>query len=757
MESMVATDYPMVEIATNPKVLQEKLKKWSQSFFSNSTSNMETSKVRSPDTTADADWSGLPKDLLQSICERLCIVDYLRFSAVCTYWRSIAVFPRIMLMVHNKEEPDIGNLCSLSSINDLHNPLRNIKYEMYYGSLNGFMIKSSDWAGSKQGEIHLYNPVSGGRISLPSLPGTIPPIHIEKAIVASASNSTDDFIVVVSIWFSNDILFCREGDEEWSWIVTRKYPMSLIDITYHQCKLYAIFSEAIEVYDLQIRKCNKHCLIIKTTFPDSSFFELQKRSKRFRRDDRYYQVYLVTTPKEELLMVTKHTPSTGAYRTMTFKVLKLCEDDGSWYEVQSLGDQVLFLGKNSVCLMAHDVPECEANSIYFISSSTEFNGKCDTAAATAIAAVSSTLSSLHLSQSLFFFTKPSSFPSRNFKTFSLIRASSSSKTEFNITFGTGTKESLKPNPLSEKSENPNTPSIPFLIPWIVRGEDGKLKLQSTPPVHLLHDIANAKTTSTTPKKKKKAISSDKPVLKVEPKYSKAARRFYNENFRDPPQRLSKVLAASGVASRRSSEALIFEGRVTVNGSVCNTPQTRVDPGRDIIYVNGNRISKKLPPKNKINQGFPKPRLFTVGRLDVATTGLIVITNDGDFAQKISHPSSGLSKEYIAAIDGVVNKRHLVAISQGTAVEGVHCKPDSVELLPQQPDVSRPRLRIVVGCTFLVHEGRNHEVRELVKHAGLVLYSLKRVRIGGYRLPSDLGLGKYIELKQGDLKSLGGTV
>ncbi|KAA0036495.1 putative RNA pseudouridine synthase aq_1464 isoform X1 [Cucumis melo var. makuwa] len=221
-----------------------------------------------------------------------------------------------------------------------------------------------------------------------------------------------------------------------------------------------------------------------------------------------------------------------------------------------------------------------------------------------------------------------------------------------------------------------------------------------------------------------------------------------------------------VASRRSSEELIFGGRVTVNGSVCNTPQTRVDPARDIIYVNGNRLPKKLPPKvylalnkpkgyicssgkkesksvislfddylkswDKTYPGQPKPRLFTVGRLDVATTGLIIVTNDGDFAQSISHPSSGLSKEYIAAIDGDVSKQNLIAISEGTTIDGVHCTPDSVELLPRQPDISRPRLRIVV------HEGRNHEVRELVKAAGLEIYSLKRVRIGGYRLPSDLG-------------------
>nr|AAC28994.1 unknown protein [Arabidopsis thaliana] len=82
------------------------------------------------------------------------------------------------------------------------------------------------------------------------------------------------------------------------------------------------------------------------------------------------------------------------------------------------------------------------------------------------------------------------------------------------------------------------------------------------------------------------------------------------------------------------------------------------------------------------------------------------------------------------------------------VEGVHCVPDSVELMPKQHDIPRARLRIVV------HEGRNHEVRELVKNAGLEVHSLKRVRIGGFRLPSDLGLGKHVELKQSELKALG---
>ncbi|XP_020525764.1 uncharacterized protein LOC18438664 isoform X3 [Amborella trichopoda] len=384
-----------------------------------------------------------------------------------------------------------------------------------------------------------------------------------------------------------------------------------------------------------------------------------------------------------------------------------------------------------------------------------------------------------------------SFTSRNVP---LIKASSAS-TQFNITFGARKKE----NPSPEMGEQDSSSSIkapqkelpsqpaPLFIPWIVKDENGNLKIQSTPPAHILSAMAEASTAKKT--KKKKEGGSKSGSLSAEPKHSKAARRFYNQNFREP-QRLSKVLASAGVASRRSSEELIFDGKVTVNGSVCNVPQTRVDPIKDVIYVNGSRLAKKLPPKlyfalnkpkgyicsssekesksvlmlfddywkswdcvyvvykiivavmtdldgwycqNKINPGIPKPRLFTVGRLDVATTGLIIVTNDGDFAQRIAHPSSGLKKEYIAAIEGNVHRRHLQLISDGTIVEGKHCTPDLVEHLPAQPGSSRSRLRIVVN------EGRNREVREIVKNAGLELHSLKRVRIGGFKLPAGLGL------------------
>ncbi|PUZ42801.1 hypothetical protein GQ55_9G610600 [Panicum hallii var. hallii] len=376
----------------------------------------------------------------------------------------------------------------------------------------------------------------------------------------------------------------------------------------------------------------------------------------------------------------------------------------------------------------------------------------------------------------------------------LLRATSSisSAPDFNITFA-------EPAP-AKKASSP-APSAQPLVPWIVRGEDGKPRLSTSPPPEVLQAIALAEAEAKKAAKKESlkgqkgavaaAAASSAGVKAKErkaapaapPKFSKAARRFYNENIKESePQRLAKVLAAAGVASRRTSEELIFQGKVTVNGAVCTSPQTKVDISKDSIYVNGNRISKKLPPKlyfavnkpkgyicscgeesksvvslfsdylkgwNKIQPGLPKPRLFTVGRLDVATSGLIIVTNDGEFAQKLAHPSSNVTKEYVVTIDGAVHKKHLIAISEGTKIDGVMCVPDLVEPLAES-DTRKTRLKIVV------HEGRNHEVRELVQNAGLKVYALKRVRIGRFRLPADLGIGKFVELKQADIKALEGN-
>ncbi|KAL5981787.1 hypothetical protein ACLOJK_015851 [Asimina triloba] len=165
------------------------------------------------------------------------------------------------------------------------------------------------------------------------------------------------------------------------------------------------------------------------------------------------------------------------------------------------------------------------------------------ASAAAAAAALGSLSSFHTSSSIL--SKSASlFPCRNLRTrlpCLAIRAASSSPpspppppAEFNITFGVAPK-GVAPKPT-------DSPAASLFIPWIVRDENGNLKLQSTPPAHLLQAMAHAKTTSA--KKKKKEEKAAAVSTSAEPKHSKAARRFYNENFREP-QRLSKVLAAAG--------------------------------------------------------------------------------------------------------------------------------------------------------------------------------------------------------------------
>ncbi len=166
------------------------------------------------------------------------------------------------------------------------------------------------------------------------------------------------------------------------------------------------------------------------------------------------------------------------------------------------------------------------------------------------------------------------------------------------------------------------------------------------------------------------------------------------------QRLSKVLAGAGVASRRACEELIFQGTVKVNGQTVKVPQTMVDPKIDRITVRDQPIAQK---EDKVYYMLNKPkgflcstrgssqsklvldlfmeeghRLFTAGRLDKDTMGLIIVTNDGHFANQIIHPSANIQKEYLVKTDQEVSHDHLIAISQGTLVEGSFVKPIRIE-------------------------------------------------------------------------------
>ena len=201
------------------------------------------------------------------------------------------------------------------------------------------------------------------------------------------------------------------------------------------------------------------------------------------------------------------------------------------------------------------------------------------------------------------------------------------------------------------------------------------------------------------------------------------------------KRLSKILASSGVASRRKAEELIQAGKVRVNGEQVTIPQTLVDPTCDTIVVDGKKVTIQekvyymlhkpvgytcthAAVKKRVVDLFPDgKRLFTVGRLDKDTSGLLLVTNDGHFAQAIIHPSKGIDKEYVVKVDKEVCHEHLVTISEGTRVEGIFVKPVRVT------KVRRATLKVVVG------EGKKHEVRALVEKAGLTVKELKRIRIG----------------------------
>jgi len=214
-------------------------------------------------------------------------------------------------------------------------------------------------------------------------------------------------------------------------------------------------------------------------------------------------------------------------------------------------------------------------------------------------------------------------------------------------------------------------------------------------------------------------------------------------------RLQKVLAAAGVASRRASEELIAAGRVSVNGVVVSEQGLRVDPMTAIIAVDGARVSVRddlvylalNKPRGVLSamsdsRGRPTvgdlvndidERLFHVGRLDADTEGLLLLTNDGDLAHKLMHPSFGVLKTYLATVPGPVGRDVARQLKAGVVLEDGPVKVDSFRVVQVQP----PRAIVEV----VLHEGRKHIVRRLLAEVGHPVERLVRIAIGPVRLGS----------------------
>lgn len=227
------------------------------------------------------------------------------------------------------------------------------------------------------------------------------------------------------------------------------------------------------------------------------------------------------------------------------------------------------------------------------------------------------------------------------------------------------------------------------------------------------------------------------------------------------KRLSKALAAAGIASRRACEELIFTGRVKVNGSVIKIPQTLVNFDTDKILVDETPIQseeKKIyymlnkpagylctnsrPGKQRIIYDLvpDNSRLFSIGRLDKDTEGMILLTNDGHFANQVIHPSANITKEYLVKSLQEITPEHLETLSEGARVDDKWVKPVSVT------KVRKGTFKIVVK------EGRKHEVRIIAERAGLKVIELRRIRIGSLLL-GNLPLGDFRPLSEKDKELL----
>lgn len=238
--------------------------------------------------------------------------------------------------------------------------------------------------------------------------------------------------------------------------------------------------------------------------------------------------------------------------------------------------------------------------------------------------------------------------------------------------------------------------------------------------------------------------------------------FHDNETKDEKIRLQVYLAHSGVASRRASEKIILDGRVTVNGKVITELGEKVSSA-DEVCVDGNLVkpeeTKRYILLNK-PQGYvcslsdekERPcaidllkekyseRLYNVGRLDMFSTGLIIFTNDGEFAKTLSHPSAELEKEYIVDSSMPLPRELCNEFEKGIRVEGVFYKCKSAR------ELNSHRIQIVLI------EGKNREIRNVFKSKEIGIKRLVRVRIGNVEM-NGLKPGEYRELSEAEVKSL----
>lgn len=234
------------------------------------------------------------------------------------------------------------------------------------------------------------------------------------------------------------------------------------------------------------------------------------------------------------------------------------------------------------------------------------------------------------------------------------------------------------------------------------------------------------------------------------------------------ERLQKILANAGIASRRKCEELILAGKVELNGEVVTTLGVKANPASDVITVNGKPLRVKT---DRVYLAFHKPkgvitstsdpegrktvidfikgvgtRVYPVGRLDYDSEGLLLLTNDGDLANRLTHPRHHVAKIYHATVKGVPHGDALEKLKQGVMLEDGMTQPAEVEY----HDVDMERN--IATISIIIHEGRNRQVRRMFDSIGHPVIKLKRVQFGNITLQG-IARGKYRHLTKSELNEL----
>ena len=221
-------------------------------------------------------------------------------------------------------------------------------------------------------------------------------------------------------------------------------------------------------------------------------------------------------------------------------------------------------------------------------------------------------------------------------------------------------------------------------------------------------------------------------------------------------RLQKYLADSGIASRRKSEQLILEGKIKVNGEIITKLGTKITPKKDKVEYNGKEVvqdeeliyillNKPIGYVTTVKEQFGRPsvleliktnkRLVPVGRLDMYTSGALILTNDGDFVYKVTHPKHEIDKTYNATIKGIITKQEVEKLEKGVKIEDYITKPAKVKILKTDEEKNQSRVQITI------HEGKNRQVRKMCEAVGHKVIALHRSKIGKIEV-KDLKIGKW---------------